>query len=235
MSARRKHRPGCTTSGECVPPRFSKNRPFLNIFPLFPTFGQFQLPTTGGHTGPPLRTNRKTSQKIETFWLTHCLLGGMAKAIPYKHLALSYYKAFSSKYRTLSRCFAVGADPCVRPAGTRAGFLSLGRMRTSPVFGKMGPFGKMLPLFPTFGPFKLPTTGGHLGPPLRTNGKASQKIETFWLTHCLPGGMAKAIPYKHLAPFHYKATSLQTSRTTLVLRRRVRPMCPPGRNTCRFP
>ena len=121
-------------------------------------------------TGPPLRTNRKASQKIETFWLTHCLLGGMAKAIPYKHLALSYYKAFSSKYRTLSRYFAVGADPCVRPAGTRAGFLSLGQMRTIPVFGKMGPFRKMLPLFPTFGPFKLPTTGGHLGPPLRTCG-----------------------------------------------------------------
>ncbi len=96
-------------------------------------------------------------------------------------------------------------------------------------------FGKMLPLLPMFGPFKLPTTNGHLGPPLRTNGKASQKIETFWLTHCLPGGMAKAIPYKRLAPFHYKATPLQTSRTTLVLRRRGGPMCPPGRNTCRFP
>ena len=39
-----------------------------------------------------------------------------------------------------------------------------------------------------------------LGFALRTNGKAPQKIETFWWTHCLPGGMAKAIPYKRLAP-----------------------------------
>ena len=137
---------------------------------LLPMFGPFKLPTTNGHLGPPLRTNGKAPQKIETFWWTHCLPGGMAKAIPYKHLAPPYCMAFSSKYRTLSRYFAVGADPCVRPAGTRAGFLSLRRMRTTPIYRKMDPFGNIFPLFPTFGRFKLPTVGGHLGPPLRTGG-----------------------------------------------------------------
>ena len=79
-------------------------------------------------------------------------------------------KAFSSKYCTLPQCLAVGADPCVRPAETCTDFLGLGRMHTISVFGKMGPFGKILPLLPTFVQLQRPTTGGHLGPPLRTGG-----------------------------------------------------------------
>ena len=55
MSARQKHVPSSSISGECIPPRFLKIRTFLDIFPLLPTYSQSEVPSTGGHIGPPPR------------------------------------------------------------------------------------------------------------------------------------------------------------------------------------
>ncbi len=56
----------------------------------------------------------------------------------------------------------VGADPCVRPAGTTSVLIPLRRIRVT---------SKRVPLLPTHSKFELPTTGGHIGPPLRPSRK----------------------------------------------------------------
>ena len=53
------------------------------------------------------------------FWLTGCLRGRNGQG---HSLRIRYLVPF--------HCFAVGADPCVRPAETHSGFLLLGRMRS---------------------------------------------------------------------------------------------------------
>ena len=93
-------------------------------------------------------------------------------------------------------------------------------MRTTSVYGEMELFGNIFPLFPTFSQFKLPTMGGHMGPPLRTDGEGLQGRES-------SGGLA-ACGAEWPRPF-------PMSCTISLLRCRGGPMCPPGGNTFCFP
>ena len=131
----------------------------------------------------------------------------MAKAISCKCLTPSHYKAIPRQIsRTTSVFHRMVGSMC--PLSRNTYWVPLPRANAYiPIFGKMGPFGKVLPLLPTCSLFEVPSTSGHIGLRLRTNGKALREMETFWLTHCLLGGMAKAIPYKCLAASHYKAFS----------------------------
>ena len=65
--------------------------------------------------------------------------------------------AHPDEIRTIEQ-FPVGADLCVRPAGTTSILIPLRRIRI---------ISKRIPLLPTQNKFELPTTGGHMGPPLR--------------------------------------------------------------------
>ena len=76
------------------------------------------------------------------FWLTGCLRGRNGQG---HSLRIRYLVPF--------HCFAVGADPCVRPAETSPILIPVGRIRT---------ISKHIPLLPTWNKFKLPTTGGHI-------------------------------------------------------------------------
>ena len=78
-------------------------------FPLI--LGEFAMPTTGGHAGPPLRRQGRCSGITRHVTLSDCPVrrqpNGDTETLV---CALPWY-------------LTVGADPCVRPAGTSYGFL----------------------------------------------------------------------------------------------------------------
>ena len=125
--------------------------------PSSPTYHQFHRPTTGGHIGPPLRPMGKCCGN-GGFLVNYCLRVGTVKTVPYAAHSVHLPNPHTPMKFAQSNNSPVGADLCVRPAGTTSILIPLRRIRI---------ISKRIPLLPTQNKFELPTTGGHMGPPLR--------------------------------------------------------------------
>ena len=117
-------------------PGLRGNRTFWGHISFAPHIQPIQTAHHGRTLGSAPTHGGEGIAKTVSLWLTSCLQGRNGQG---HSLRVGYFAPF--------RCFTVGADPCVRPAETRSGFLHLRRMRTTPVSGKMGSFGYVFRCF----------------------------------------------------------------------------------------
>ena len=148
-------------------------RSHLETHPLLSRRYTFELPTTGGHIGPPLRGLGGNGSITEHFLVIQLPAGRNRQGRSlYSYYGLRRRPCYYPNKYAQPNGSSVGADPCVRPAGHN---------RRSHPRGANSHHLETHPLLSRRYTFELPTTGGHMGPPLRSSRKCRLYLSTLTL------------------------------------------------------